>query len=73
VQESLNESYRIKVEPKERADAERQRRLANSAVRSGVLAFEKDLDAITLSDNKRARPRLRANLLTRWMSVKRNS
>ena len=32
VEESLNETYRIKVEPKERADAERQRGLANSAV-----------------------------------------
>ena len=74
VQESLNESYRIKVEPKERADAERQRRLANSAVRSGALAFEKIcMPSPSLSDNKRARPRLRANLLTPWMSAKRNS
>ena len=55
VQESLNESYRIKVEPKERADAERQRRLANSAVHSGVQAFEKDLDAITQSVGQQAR------------------
>src|SRR5258705_13863396 len=36
VEESLNETYRIKVEPRERADAERQRGLANSAVQSGV-------------------------------------
>jgi len=55
VQESLNETYRIKVEPKERADAERQRRLANSAVQSGVLAFEKDLDTITQSLGQQAR------------------
>jgi len=55
VQESLNETYRIKVEPKERTDAERQRRLANSAVQSGVLAFEKALDTITQSVGQQAR------------------
>ena len=49
IEESLTETYRIRVEPKEREDAERQRRLANSAVHSGVVAFEKDLDTITRS------------------------
>ncbi len=39
----------IRVEPKQREDAERQRRLANSAVHSGVVAFEEDLDTITRS------------------------
>jgi len=32
VEESLSETYRIRVEPKQRGDAERQRRLANSPV-----------------------------------------
>jgi len=32
VEESLSETYRIRVEPKQRGDAERQRRLANSSV-----------------------------------------
>jgi len=49
VEESLNETYRFRVEPKQREDAERQRRLANAAVQSGILAFEKNLDTITRS------------------------
>ena len=49
VEESLSETYRIQVEPKQRKDAERQRRLANSAVQSGVAAFERDLGTITQS------------------------
>ena len=49
VEESLNETYRIRVEPTQREDAERQRRLANSAIHSGMLAFEKDLGTITRS------------------------
>jgi len=60
VEESLNETYRIKVEPKERADSERQRGLANSAVQSGVLAFEKDLDVITQSTAQQAKETLAA-------------
>lgn len=55
VEESLSETYRVKVEPGQRADAERQRGLANSAVQSGVLAFEKDLDAITQSVAQQAK------------------
>jgi len=49
VEESLNETYRIRVVPTQREDAERQRRLANSAIHSGMLAFEKDLGTITRS------------------------
>jgi diguanylate cyclase (GGDEF)-like protein len=60
VEESLNETYRIKVEPREREDAERQRRLANSAVQSGVVAFEKDLDTITQSTARQAQETLAA-------------
>jgi diguanylate cyclase (GGDEF)-like protein len=60
VEESLNETYRTKVEPKERLDAERQRRLANSAVQSGVLAFERDLDAISQSTTQQAKETLAA-------------
>src|SRR6267154_1565468 len=49
VEEALNETYRFQAEPKQREDAERQRRLANAAVHSGILAFEKNLAAITRS------------------------
>jgi len=49
LEESLNETYRIQVEPKQQADAERQRRLANSAVHSGVVAFENDLNTFAQS------------------------
>ena len=54
IEESLTETYRIRVEPKQREDAERQRRLANSAVHSGVVAFEEDLDTITRSSAQQA-------------------
>jgi len=60
VEESLNETYRSKVEQGERADAERQRRLANSAVQSGVSAFEKDLDAFNQSMTEQAKETLAA-------------
>ena len=49
VEEALNETYRFQAEPKQREDAERQRRLANASVHSGILAFEKNLAAITRS------------------------
>ncbi|HET6929340.1 MAG TPA: diguanylate cyclase [Candidatus Acidoferrum sp.] len=49
VEESLNETYRFRHEPKQREDAERQRRLANASVRSGILDFEKNLTTITNS------------------------
>lgn len=49
-EESLAESYRVQVEPKEREDAENQRRLANAALRSGITAYESDLDAMTRSE-----------------------
>ena len=54
VEESLSETYRIQIEPKQREDAERQRRLANSALQSGVTAFAKDLTAISQSIEKQA-------------------
>ncbi len=60
VEESLNETYRIRVEPKQREDAERQRRLANSAVHSGIVAFERDLDTITQSTTRQAQESLAA-------------
>jgi hypothetical protein len=49
VEESLGESYRMQVEPKQREDAERQRRLANAALRSGITAYETDLGTMTRS------------------------
>ena len=60
VEESLSESYRIQVEPKQRGDAERQRRLANSALQSGAAAFERDLDTITQSTAQQAKDSLAA-------------
>jgi diguanylate cyclase (GGDEF)-like protein len=54
VEESLSETYRLKVQPRERADAEGQRRLANAALRSGVTAFEKNLDTINRSASAQA-------------------
>ena len=55
VEESLSETYRIRVEPREREDAERQRRLANDALRSGITAYEAHLDAITRSETQQVR------------------
>ena len=60
VEESLSETYRIQVEPKQRKDAERQRRLANSAVQSGVAAFERDLGTITQSTAQQSKETLAA-------------
>lgn len=60
VEESLSETYRIQVEPKQRGDAERQRRLANSAVQAGVAAFERDLGTITQSTAEQAKETLAA-------------
>jgi hypothetical protein len=60
VEESLSETYRIQIEPKQRGDAERQRRLANSVVQSAVAAFERDLDTITQSTAQQAKQTLAA-------------
>jgi hypothetical protein len=49
VEESLGESYRMQVEPKQREDAARQHRLANAALRSGITAYETDLGTMTRS------------------------
>ncbi len=49
-EESISEAYRSRVEPREREDAERQRRLANDALRSGIAAYEAHLDTITRSE-----------------------
>jgi diguanylate cyclase (GGDEF)-like protein len=51
-EESLGETYRIQNEPREREDAERQRRLANAALRLGATAYETDLDLLTRSETK---------------------
>jgi diguanylate cyclase (GGDEF)-like protein len=48
-EESLSETYRIQVVPKETIEADQQRKTANEAVRDGVLAFEKDLAEISRS------------------------
>ena len=55
VEESLSETYRIKIDPKQTKDADRQRRFANSAVQSGVAAFERDLDTLGQSTERQAR------------------
>jgi hypothetical protein len=49
VEESLGESYGMQVEPRQRKDAERQHRLANAALRSGITAYETDLGTMTRS------------------------
>jgi diguanylate cyclase (GGDEF)-like protein len=51
-EESLSESYRMQLDPREREDAERQRQLANVALRSGIAAYETDLDTITRSEKQ---------------------
>jgi diguanylate cyclase (GGDEF)-like protein len=60
VEESLSETYRIQAEPKEREDAERQRRLANAALRSGITAYETDLDTIARSQTQQVQEILAA-------------
>src|ERR1700722_1981395 len=54
VEESLSETYRIQVDPKQKENAERQRRLAKSPLQSGVIAFAKDLNTISQSVEKQA-------------------
>lgn len=49
VEESLSETYRRQLESKERADAERQRQVANATLRSGIAALSKDLDSLKQS------------------------
>jgi diguanylate cyclase (GGDEF)-like protein len=51
-EESLSESYRMQLDPREREDAERQRQLANAALRSEIAAYETDLDTITRSEKQ---------------------
>jgi diguanylate cyclase (GGDEF)-like protein len=60
VEESLSETYRRQVAPKEREDAERQRRLANAAMHSGITALTKDLDLINQSVRQQEKDILRA-------------
>jgi diguanylate cyclase (GGDEF)-like protein len=52
MEESLSETYRIQVDPRQHEDAERQRRLANAALRSGIAAYEADLDTLTQSETQ---------------------
>lgn len=52
VEESLSETYRAQVAPKEREDAERQRRLANTTVAVDVAAYAADLDYLARSEAK---------------------
>jgi diguanylate cyclase (GGDEF)-like protein len=58
VEESLSETYRIHVLPGEREDAERQRRRANAALRSGIAVYETDLKAITESEAQQVKEML---------------
>jgi diguanylate cyclase (GGDEF)-like protein len=51
MEESLSESYR-KLEPREHEDAERQRKLANGAFRSGIAAYETSLGTINRSETQ---------------------
>lgn len=60
VEESLSETYRIQAEPREREDAERQRRLANAALRSWTTAYETDLDTIARSETQQVQETLAA-------------
>ncbi len=60
VEESLNETYRIRVQPPERESAERRRRLVNDALRSGITAFETHLDAIARSEAQQVQESLAA-------------
>ena len=55
VEESLSETYRQQVAPREREDAERQRRLANSALAHDVAAYEADLGYLARSEAKESR------------------
>src|SRR6266478_10045783 len=59
-EESLSETYRIQTEPRERDDAERQRRLANAALRLGITAYETHLDTITRSETQQVQETLAA-------------
>jgi len=49
VEASLSETYRRQIEPQGREDAERQRRIANAALRSGIADFARDLDFLNQS------------------------
>jgi diguanylate cyclase (GGDEF)-like protein len=60
VAESLNETYRIQAEPREREAAERRRRLVNDALRSGITAYEAHLDTITRSEAQQVQESLTA-------------
>ena len=51
-EKSLSESYRMQVDPRKREDSERQRQLANAALRSEIVAYEIDLDTITRSEKQ---------------------
>ena len=50
VEGSQSETYRIHSVPREREDAEQQRRLANAALRSWIAAYAAHLDVITRSE-----------------------
>src|SRR5882724_11975517 len=56
----LSESYRIRVELREHEDAERQRRLANATLSSGIAAYETDLGTITRSETQQVQEILAA-------------
>lgn len=64
LEESLSETYRIQVEPSQRADAERQRQNANNAVRAGVEAFARDLDGIVRSTSEQSQAMVRNHEVT---------
>ena len=50
VEGSQSETYRIHSVPREREDAEQQRRLANAALRSWIAAYAAHLDVLTRSE-----------------------
>ena len=50
LEDSLTETYRIHSESSEREDAEQQRRLANAALRSGIVSYEAHLSAASQSE-----------------------
>ena len=55
VEESLSETYREQVAPREHEDAERQRRVANAAIGRDLAAYESDLDYLGRSEAKESR------------------
>ena len=74
VEESLNETYRISVEPKQRGDAERQRRQANpQSILGSLLSKGTWIPSPSPQSDKRKRLSPRRNNPMVLTSAKRNS